>query len=181
MRRAETPDGPVGYVGFSTVEDRWSEYQLDNGVTVKIKVVVKKIGLLLDDDGELRVAPNGDPLVTVTSQTVVDAVPASYCQKRTFTEPIPEVRLREGLTLRPRAPETRKFSVIVKNDCYLAYYVPAMDVPLAAHSVKSLKSAVHDALAGLWEEYAEAPDETLWPDAQALKRRLLECYEVAAE
>ena len=74
--RAKTPDGLVEYVPFETVEDRWSEYRLNDGVTVKIKVVVKKIGLMLDDDGKPRVAPNGDPLIAVTSQAVVDAVPA---------------------------------------------------------------------------------------------------------
>ena len=100
---------------------------------------------------------------------------------QTFTEPIPEVRLRAGVTLRPRASGKQNFSVVVKDGYYSAYLVPAIDAPLVAHSVKSLKSAVHDALAGLWEEYAEAPDDTLWPDAQALKRCLHECYEVAAE
>ena len=71
--------------------------------------------------------------------------------------------------------------MVIKDDCYMAYFVPAIDVPLVAHSMKSLESAVHDALAGLWQEYAEAPDDTLWRDAQELKKRLHEFYEVVAE
>lgn len=92
--------------------------------------------------------------------------------------PIPEVPLGDGNSLRPRPSRPQTFSVLIEDGCYTARSVPAIDAPISAYSRADLASAVQDVLAGLWEQYAAAPDDTLWPKAQNLKRRLRDHYEV---
>ena len=92
--------------------------------------------------------------------------------------PIPEVLLGDGNTLRPRTDGPQTFSVLMEDGCYTARFVPAIDSPISAYSRDDLASAVQDVLAALWRQYADAPDDTLWPKAQDLKRRLRDRYEV---
>lgn len=69
------PDGrqvfaePQGFVNVGG--EPWSEYRLDDGTRVKVKVVVQKIFRILKADGTPEVTPDGDPHVMVRSVTHV--------------------------------------------------------------------------------------------------------------
>lgn len=69
----EDSDGDPVYdevenVSFSTEEEEWNEYKLEDDTTVKIKVVVGKI--LRSKE---KTTDTGEPLYHVQSQTIVSA------------------------------------------------------------------------------------------------------------
>ncbi len=68
VREMTLPDGRVAKlhaVEFETEQEGWNEYTLSNGMKVRAKNVVTRISLLLDDDGNPILDPNGDPQVFV--------------------------------------------------------------------------------------------------------------------
>ncbi len=120
---------------------------------------------------------------TIRNPRVSEQYRPAVQENRTLDDPmpIPEMALGNGVVLRqrcrPGVPRSRAFSVRLEDGCYTAHFVPAIDVPISAYSRVDLVSAVEDVIAVLWKKYANAPDETLWPSAQRLKRRLRRCYE----
>jgi len=52
-------------VSFDTISEHWNEYLLSNGISVRVKNVVLKIYMIVNDQGELLYDENGDPRVIV--------------------------------------------------------------------------------------------------------------------
>lgn len=55
---------------FTPLNESWSEYRLENGGTVKVRVVLSEVVVVANERTE-----TGDPLVLVKSATLVDYQP----------------------------------------------------------------------------------------------------------
>ena len=51
---------------FKTISEDWNEYETESGITIRVKLVVGKIEIEQDDDGNLVMADSGDPSVRVS-------------------------------------------------------------------------------------------------------------------
>lgn len=50
---------------YETIKEDWNTYKLEDGTTLKIKMVVQNIyRALMDDKKTLRYTPNGEPMYT---------------------------------------------------------------------------------------------------------------------
>ncbi len=58
-------------VEFKLLHEDWSQYQLPDGTTVKLKTTVLKILQVLDEQGKPARTPEGDPLLIVNHRTDV--------------------------------------------------------------------------------------------------------------
>ena len=68
------PDGTQAKaqeVEFKLLHEDWSQYQLPDGTTVKLKTTVLKILQVLDEQGKPAHTPEGDPLLIVNHRTDV--------------------------------------------------------------------------------------------------------------
>ncbi len=61
----------VEHLNYTTISEDWNEYRLDDGAIVKVRVVVKDISQVLDDDGSPLLSEAGDPVLQVGSATLV--------------------------------------------------------------------------------------------------------------
>lgn len=73
----EAPSVPVPaniqHEHFETYNEDWNEYELRDGIRVRVKTVVTGIGRALDPNGQLMRTPEGNPLVRVSHTTLVTA------------------------------------------------------------------------------------------------------------
>jgi hypothetical protein len=70
------PDGTqrkAQEVEFNLLHEDWSQYQLPDGTTVKLKTTVLKILQVLDEQGKPARTPEGDPFLIVNHRTDVIA------------------------------------------------------------------------------------------------------------
>ena len=76
IQTVKGPDGKeiqVQEVDFETIKERWNEYALRDGTTVKVKTIVLKIFQIIDENGKPTVTYEGDPNVLVRSENKVTA------------------------------------------------------------------------------------------------------------
>ena len=76
MTEVKVEDGTtytVQWQEYRTAREGWNEYVLDDGVRVRFKATVVKIGRVLDADGKPMTTDGDDPMVFVRSQNIVIA------------------------------------------------------------------------------------------------------------
>lgn len=75
VKQITMPDGSVVrgiLTDFEIVKEDWNEYILEDGTKLRIKTVLVRALRLVDDEGQPRRTPDGDPEIFVnTSITVV--------------------------------------------------------------------------------------------------------------
>lgn len=75
VKQITMPDGSVVrgiLTDFEIVKEDWNEYILEDGTKLRIKTVLVRALRLIDDEGQPRRTPDGDPEIFVnTSITVV--------------------------------------------------------------------------------------------------------------
>ncbi|MFC7230693.1 hypothetical protein ACFQMM_03490 [Saliphagus sp. GCM10025308] len=67
--KIELPDGEVAEfedVDFDTVSEEWNEYELEDGTSLKVKLVLQKVMRAED-----KYTPAGEPIYQISSQNVV--------------------------------------------------------------------------------------------------------------
>lgn len=75
IKQITMPDGSVirGILtDFEVIKEEWNEYTLEDGTNLRVKTVLVRALQLIDDDGQPRRTPDGDPEIFInTSITVV--------------------------------------------------------------------------------------------------------------
>ncbi len=76
ISRIPNPDGHGETLAedleYETIKEDWNIYKIEDGTTIKIKMVVNKIYRgLMDDEKTIRYAPDGIPLYTARWSVVM--------------------------------------------------------------------------------------------------------------
>jgi hypothetical protein len=74
IKQIELPNGEkisVQDVDFEVVQETWNEYQLETGIKIRVKNVLIKAMLMLDEEGNVREDERGDPIVIISSSNVL--------------------------------------------------------------------------------------------------------------
>lgn len=75
VRQLPLPDGTTVHgveLEFDPIEEKWNVYKTADGITVRVKTTVLRMYQLVDDQGEPRVNPDGEPeILVLTTANVV--------------------------------------------------------------------------------------------------------------
>ena len=66
-------DQVVKELAFQTSHEGWSEYVLEDGTLVRVKVNISKTYMVLDDDGQSLLDQYGDPNIMISHSVQVVA------------------------------------------------------------------------------------------------------------
>jgi hypothetical protein len=58
-------------VDFKVIKEDWNEYELNDGVKVKVKTIAQKIVRVLDAQNKPAFTPDGDPHVLIRHNTQI--------------------------------------------------------------------------------------------------------------
>jgi hypothetical protein len=79
IRELDIPDGrtlPVVEVDFEVVREEWNEYTLSDGTKLRVKNVVTRIIVQVDENGEVVYNENGEPNVVINGKNNLVAIAA---------------------------------------------------------------------------------------------------------
>lgn len=77
IRELDIPDGrtlPVVEVDFEVVREDWNEYTLSDGTKLRVKNIVTRIFLQVDENGEVIYNENGEPNVVINGKNNLVAI-----------------------------------------------------------------------------------------------------------
>ena len=62
---------PCKQIDFEVIKENWNEYKTSSGVIVKLKSVVGKMFLVIDEKGDIVGLPEGEPNIIVRSTNLL--------------------------------------------------------------------------------------------------------------